>query len=179
MAKHIVLPQLKGANWYLSNNFARADKVTDKRSNPELGIEDIALRKVDEGYEGEVDATIRFDNGLLVFGRIFQSKNGQNLVLSFREKKNKDEDGNIIGSYVYNVKVPLEIQAQVLRHAHQFFVEVPGAKEPAPTTVSDDTVVETAMADVAPKAKPKKPTKEELQARAMSMSEEELMKALG
>ena len=177
MAKHIVLPTVKGSDWYLKGHFARADKVTDKRSNPELGIEDIALRKVDEGYEGEVDATIRFENGLLVFGRLFKSKNGQNLVMSFREKKNKDDDGNIIGSYVYNVKVPLEIQAQVLRHAHQFLVDTPGD---APAgQVPDETVVNTALADVAPKTEPKKPTKEELQAKAMSMSEEELMKALG
>lgn len=139
--------EVKGSDWYKKDGFAGSHLVTDRPSNAELGIENIRLTPP-KGAHARVKAnvSIRFDNGLAVFGTVFGAKNGTDLTFGVDQRKY--EDNGRTGYADINVSVPMTIQAQVLRFADSLLIDAPVEKKAV--TTPDKAVVE-AVDTVAPK----------------------------
>ena len=103
--------------WYMGVEFEDSHLVTDKNHNQNLGISSIILREP-KSKESEVLASvlIRFTNRLEVEGAIYPAKNGSEMNFNTQQKKLFRQDGSEYYIPV-DVRVPMAISAQVLRHA--------------------------------------------------------------
>lgn len=119
----------EGAGWYKTDKFTNAHKVTGGKANPELGIEDIALRDPNSNSDKFLArVVIRLDNDLRLYGKLFAHDSGS-LVFN-TDQREYTENGQKKYADI-NATIPPAIQAQVLRYAEQFVVEKPVASAPA------------------------------------------------
>lgn len=118
------LNEEKLGKWYNGVDFENSHLITDKNHNTDLGISGIILRKPNStGSNGRVFASviINFVNGLTVNGSLYVDKTGKGLTFGVEQRKT---DGPNPEYYDINVRVPMSIQAQVLRYATTKAVEV-------------------------------------------------------
>ena len=123
MNKTMDFSGVKGSNWYNESKFSGADLVTANASNRDLGVEDIRFYKPN-GTRAKVVGTVRvyFVNGVDGTGTIYNSKDGKNLTFGLEQREYTDKDGNKKHADAI-VSIPLNIQAQVLRHAESLMIE--------------------------------------------------------
>lgn len=127
--------------WYDGVDFEDSHLVTADNHNKELGIAGIILKNPNStGKNGRVfgSATIRFVNGLTVFGSLYIDRAGDGLTFSVDQRKGDNDE-----YYDINVRVPMSIQAQVIRYAMTKAEEV--AHVPAAPAVQE-TVQQTSAA---------------------------------
>lgn len=125
------LNEEKLGKWYDGVDFENSHLVTNKNHNTDLGISGIILRKPNStGSNGRVfaSAIINFTNGLSVNGSVYVDKSLTGLTFGVTQTE-KNADGE---RYDINVRVPMSIQAQVLRYATTKAVEVANAPVQAP-----------------------------------------------
>lgn len=126
------LNEEKLGKWYDGVDFENSHLVTSKNHNTDLGISGIILRKPNStGSNGRVfaSAIINFTNGLSVNGSVYVDKSLTGLTFGVTQTEpNADKQ-----RFDINVKVPMSIQAQVLRYATTKAVEVANAPVQAPT----------------------------------------------
>lgn len=113
----------RSGKWYAGVDFENSHVVTDKNHNTDLGIEGIILKApTTTGKNGRVFASvvIRFINGMSVFGSLYVDKalDGLTFGVDTRQTDNGPVD--------INVKVPMAIQAQVIRYALTKAITVAG-----------------------------------------------------
>lgn len=113
----------KLGKWYDGVDFENSHLVTTANHNADLGISGIILRKPNSaGSNGRVFSavTINLTNGLAIFGSLYVDKalNGLTFGVTQTEPNAQNE------RYDINVRVPMSIQAQVLRFAMTKAVEV-------------------------------------------------------
>ncbi len=113
----------RSGKWYAGVDFENSHLVTDKNHNTDLGIEGIILKApTTTGKNGRVFASvvIRFINGMSVFGSLYVDKalDGLTFGVDTRQTDNGPVD--------INVKVPMAIQAQVIRYALTKAITVAG-----------------------------------------------------
>lgn len=120
------LNEEKLGKWYDGVDFENSHLVTSKNHNTDLGISGIILRKPNStGSNGRVfaSAIINFTNGLSVNGSVYVDKSLKGLTFGVTQTE-KNADGD---RFDINVRVPMSIQAQVLRYATTKAVEVANA----------------------------------------------------
>lgn len=140
---------VKGANWYNESKFSGADVVTDSASNRGLGIDDIQFYKPN-GTSARVVASvlIYLTNSVRLEGTLYRAKNNENLTFGVQQRTYKGTDGKT--NYVdINVRIPLQIQAQVLRHAETLMIDVPVQAAPVGPTPAQIAIAEAQKADLA------------------------------
>lgn len=137
----------KATNWYEGIEFDGSHKVTSANHNKELGIASIRL-SAPRGNSATVLASviIYMTNDMEIFGTVYAKKDGSGLNFGTEQREYKKAD-ETKGFADINVKVPMSIQAQVLRYASTKVQEVAQAPAQAP-------VQQYAPAPVAPQYAP-------------------------
>lgn len=109
------LNQERSGKWYQGVEFEDSHLITNENHNKDLGISGIIIKAPNTtGKNGRVfgSVTIRFTNGLAVFGSLYVDKAGNGLTFGVDQRTADNGE-----RFDINVRVPMAIQAQVLRFA--------------------------------------------------------------
>lgn len=108
----------KSGNWYEGMDFEGSHLVTSDKHNADLGISSIRLKKPN-GDSERVVASVRvyFMNGLEMFGTLYPSNSGEGFNFGVDRRDWIDGATGEKKFQDINVRVPMAIQAQIMRYA--------------------------------------------------------------
>lgn len=115
----------KTGNWYEGLDFEGSHLVTSEKHNADLGISSIRLTPAN-GDSARVLANVRvyFSNGLEMFGTLYPSADGNGLNFGVDRRDWIDKATGEKRYQDINVRVPMSIQAQIMRYATTKATEV-------------------------------------------------------